>query len=258
MPQCSSPGPGPTSLDLLTSNSQRVFQSLVHSMLGNSWQDMALLAARSSPRSYKSSIGQCTISWQPWGLDPANSTAFSPIGVNSWTIVSAAGTVTGLGHLNGLSVYALVDGAPQGPFTVVAGSITLTSPGFSIVVGLKYVPQLQQLPPVGTGPSSQGVRDRTIAVTVRLMNTGPGINIGQSFDTTDKFVSGFTSTDEVWNTPYQPGGLVTGDQRMNLNTGYGYAGRYVCIQMLDPLPVTVLSLISEIDDECSNPPLIDR
>jgi hypothetical protein len=49
------------------------------------------------------------------------------------TVVSVVG---GLSHLNGYQVYALVDGLVQGPFTVSGGSITLTTPGSQVVVGL--------------------------------------------------------------------------------------------------------------------------
>jgi hypothetical protein len=51
------------------------------------------------------------------------------------TVISS---VSGLSHLNGYQVYALVDGAVQGLFTVSGGAITLTTPGSQVVVGLPY------------------------------------------------------------------------------------------------------------------------
>lgn len=47
-------------------------------------------------------------------------------------------TITGLWHLEGEEVYALADGAKQGPFTVTNGAITLTTPASKVHVGLQY------------------------------------------------------------------------------------------------------------------------
>jgi len=52
-------------------------------------------------------------------------------------------SVTGLSHLNGASVYALADGKVQGPFTVSAGAITLTTAASTVLVGLTYTALLQ-------------------------------------------------------------------------------------------------------------------
>jgi hypothetical protein len=51
---------------------------------------------------------------------------------------SSASTITGLWHLEGQSVYALVNGSKQGPFTVASGSITLTTAGTLAHIGLQY------------------------------------------------------------------------------------------------------------------------
>jgi hypothetical protein len=46
--------------------------------------------------------------------------------------------VTGLDHLEGEDVYALADGVVRGPFTVVAGAITLDEAASTVHVGLPY------------------------------------------------------------------------------------------------------------------------
>lgn len=51
---------------------------------------------------------------------------------------TATSTITGLWHLEGETVYALADGAQQGPFTVTNGTITLTTPASKVHVGLRY------------------------------------------------------------------------------------------------------------------------
>jgi hypothetical protein len=52
---------------------------------------------------------------------------------------TSTSSITGLNHLEGATVYALVDGSKQGPFTVAAGKITLTSAGSLVHVGLQYL-----------------------------------------------------------------------------------------------------------------------
>lgn len=51
---------------------------------------------------------------------------------------ASTSSITGLYHLEGQTVYALVDGAKQGPFTVTNGKITLTTAGSLVHVGLRY------------------------------------------------------------------------------------------------------------------------
>lgn len=50
----------------------------------------------------------------------------------------ATTTITGLGHLEGASVYAWADGRESGPYTVASGQITLDYAAAYAVVGLKY------------------------------------------------------------------------------------------------------------------------
>jgi hypothetical protein len=58
---------------------------------------------------------------------------------------SSTSTISGLNHLEGQTVYALVDGAKQGPFTVTTGEITLTAPGELIHVGLRYLSVVESI-----------------------------------------------------------------------------------------------------------------
>lgn len=54
------------------------------------------------------------------------------------TYASPGLTINTLSHLEGKSVYAMVDGYKQGPFTVTGGAITLTETGTVVHVGLAY------------------------------------------------------------------------------------------------------------------------
>ncbi len=58
----------------------------------------------------------------------------------------ASATVTGLSHLNGLSVWALADGHVFGPYTVTGGQITLPIPAATGTVGIWRPPVATTLP----------------------------------------------------------------------------------------------------------------
>jgi hypothetical protein len=185
----------------------------------------------------------CTIA-APFVVSTGTGTLSLP--QNSWYTAPLVTTVSGLSHLNGLSVMATVDGFTQGPFTVVGGSVNLSTAGFDVLVGLPYQCQIQQLPPEDQTISAQASkRNRTIATTARVMNTGLGLKFGSSFTTATRFRPDVSSTDTQWVTPYSVPGLVTGEQRMLIDPVWNTQGG-VCLQMDDPMPFTVLALINEI------------
>jgi hypothetical protein len=67
-------------------------------------------------------------------------------------LAPAAATVTGLDHLEGLSVVAVADGIDVGDFMVSGGEIELPRTASQVVVGLRYTPTLRLLAPeFGTG-----------------------------------------------------------------------------------------------------------
>lgn len=83
----------------------------------------ALITARNS-----STVVVCTIESEGF-------VAAAAIAADNWRLTVSS--VSGLSHLEGEdAVYALVDGAPQGPFTVASGAITLTTAGATVHAGL--------------------------------------------------------------------------------------------------------------------------
>lgn len=65
------------------------------------------------------------------------------------TTSDANGLVTGLTHLVGNQVYALVDNIPEGPFFVsTAGEITVSTESANVRVGIMYAPSVIPMPPV--------------------------------------------------------------------------------------------------------------
>jgi hypothetical protein len=170
-----------------------------------------------------------------WCLDCAASYSGSPISV-----------VTGLSFLNGVSVMALADGVPQGPFTVSSGTIILPVAASNIVVGIPFTCQLQTLylDVSGGGDSIQGKRKRIPAMSVRLKDAAvSGIKMGTSFSTLSPFNAGYSSTDIQ---PTITNGLLTGDQRITMDALDSVYGQ-VCVEQDQPLPATVLAVIPEIE-----------
>jgi hypothetical protein len=166
-------------------------------------------------------------------------------GSGSWRLDNQVSSVSGLALLNGYSVYALVDGAVQGPFTVSAGAVTLTTPGTSVVVGILYTCQLQPVyADVGGEITMQGRRKKLGAVTFRVKDTAR-LKYGIDFDHLAEFTQGVSDTNPAEDLPYVVPGLATGDQRLHLNAPFDRVGT-TAIEQDYPLPATVLAVIPEL------------
>jgi hypothetical protein len=178
-----------------------------------------------------------------------NATVIYPFGGISiveggWRMDPVVSTVSGLTHLNGNAVYALVDGAVQGPFTVAAGSITLTTPGSQVVVGLLYQCQIQALYLDIEGQNTiQGRLKKNVAATLRVKDAAR-IKFGTSFATVREYIPGVSSTDPAENLGSTGTGMLLGDIRAFIDPIFDRVGS-VCIQQDYPLPCTLLALIPE-------------
>lgn len=167
------------------------------------------------------------------------------IPLNQWRLDTVVSSVSGLAHLNGLVVYALVDGLVQGPFTVSGAAITLTTPGSQIVVGLLFQAQVQPLyVDLGGEVTLQGRRKKVTAATIRVKDTAR-IKFGTSFDKVVEWVPLLSDTNPAEALPAFVPGLFQGDQRMNINQIFNRIGSVAVTQDF-PLPATVLALIPEI------------
>jgi len=162
-----------------------------------------------------------------------------------WRLDPVLSTVTGLGHMEGTSVYAAVDGTLQGPFTVTGGAITLTTPGSQIVVGYRFSAQLQPLYIETPGAATiQGKRKKIAAASIRVRNTS-GLRYGPTFNDLLPWNEGTSSTDDPVVLPYRAWGLYSGDQRLWLDQEFSIGG-WVCIQSDGGYPATVLSIYPEL------------
>jgi hypothetical protein len=162
-----------------------------------------------------------------------------------WRMDAVVSSVSGLSHLNGYQVYALVDGLVQGPFTVSAGAITLTTSGSQIVVGLKYTCDLKPLFfDTGGEATIQGNLKKRTATTLRVKDAAR-IKMGIEEASLREFTQGTSSTMPLEDLPYQAPGLLQGDIRMIMPQRFNRLGTVLVRQDL-PLPATVLAVISEV------------
>lgn len=169
---------------------------------------------------------------------------YTSIQQGNWEVTPLISSFSGLNHLEGMQVYALVDGAAQGPFTVSGGSVTLTTPGSRVVCGLNFTAILQPLYlDVGGEQTIQGKRKKIAAASVRV-NNSKGLLYGPDFNNLILWTDGTSSTDPHQSLPYQATGLFSGDQRIWLDQQFSVGG-WIVIQQNLPYPATVLSIYPE-------------
>jgi hypothetical protein len=99
---------------------------------------------------------------------------YGPLMVDSGLTYNGASTttITGLSHLNGLSVTVLGNGAPQPNKTVVSGQITGLSPAVTRAeVGLSFTPTVEPLRPVVEGIPLGGLKASHVDTFVAVQDT---------------------------------------------------------------------------------------
>jgi len=93
-----------------------------------------------------------------------------PIASSQWTIDPLVEEVTGLGHLEGLTVSLVADGAQQPDVVVTDGVAALTQPASHVVVGLNYTALFETLPLYSTSQVIIDKKKRVVSASARLLN----------------------------------------------------------------------------------------
>ena len=154
-----------------------------------------------------------------------------------------ATVISGLDYLEGQNVVALADGNVVKDLTVENGSVTLQTPASIVTVGLPFESVLETLTfDANTGDGSNlNRKKRVVAVSVKY-NASRGSKVS---------VNGHREVDmlkrqqEAYNTPIS---LKSGFYREILPSTHNEATN-VKIRQTDPLPITIVSIIPEIEYE---------
>lgn len=146
-------------------------------------------------------------------------------------------SLSGLNHLEGLTVEILADGSAHPTKVVSGGSIALDRSASNVHVGLKYdsILKTMRVDAGGTEGTSQAKNKRIHDVTVRFYRS-VGALVGSDFNNVDRipFRSSANRMDKAVS-------LFTGDKDIEFRGGYDSDG-YICIKQDQALPLTVLAL----------------
>ncbi len=146
----------------------------------------------------------------------------------------------GLFHLEGREVGVLADGNPISGLVVTDGKITLPRPMTCVHAGLTYEAELQTLPAAlldGNG-TLQDRKRRLVSVTLKMSDSRGG-RAGTDEAHLDELVQ---RSAEPFNAPIE---LQTGDYTLALAGTHGLMPS-VIFRQCDPLPVTLLAVISRL------------
>jgi hypothetical protein len=151
-------------------------------------------------------------------------------------------TVSGLNHLEDKTVTILADGSVNSQQVVSGGSITLDDYASRVHVGLGYDCNLETLNldfPMKDG-TVQGRTKAIRNVTVRFANTYGGF-VGTNGDSNLEVIEQILSS-----IMGKPGDLFTGDKKSSPRSDFD-TNATVYIRQSDPLPMTVLAIMSEVE-----------
>jgi hypothetical protein len=149
-----------------------------------------------------------------------------------------ATSITGLEHLIGRTVYALADGIPRGPFVVTPeGTVTLETPAAKVHVGLRIVVQGHTL---GVHSPQVELRPRQKLIKQVFMEVADSMPFKAGQRLTDTLETAHLPDGSPWTAPR------TGLVKVNINADWDDAGEVVW-EHTDPTPLTILSIIREVD-----------
>ncbi len=142
---------------------------------------------------------------------------------------TATREITGLEHLEGLTVCVLADGAVQPDITVAGGKIVLQEPANVVTVGLPYASIVRPTGISGGNPAAEQRKKKIVSLDVRLYKT-VGMNVGGEqipFGTGKRFDTAVA--------------LFTGDKKVPYPDGWRRDATFE-IRQDQPLPCTVLAV----------------
>lgn len=177
-----------------------------------------------------------------------------PQASGDWSVSRPVTVISGLNHLEGMTVTGLADGGVIVSQIVTGGSITLQNPASQVTVGLPFAAQVQAMPiEVPSQTTTQGRRKDIQAVTLRVeasRGLQSGTNQPNSSWQQNQASIPWTNMKEIKerNNLITAGAsipLFTGDARILLPGDWNEQGM-LAVQQIYPLPMNLLAVIPEI------------
>lgn len=148
--------------------------------------------------------------------------------------------ISGLDHLEGRQVAALVNGFVMKGKTVVNGQLTLDFPASRVSVGLPYIGDFETLNvDFPTNEGTMQAKKVKISEVTFLFHKSRGGWIGPDAN----------HLTEILQRSTEPSGwpieLFSGEYKQTMNSGFEENGR-VFVRQMDPLPLTILSVMPKV------------
>lgn len=157
------------------------------------------------------------------------------------TVTGTSATITGLDHLEGETVAALVDGVYDGTYTVSSGSITTTTtPTGKTIAGLPITAVLQpmQIIPSSNQGSGLGSLIRIHELKVVFLNTA-----GAQYGDSESNLFSFNFDDERLENANYISGLFSGIIPVKMSGSFSMENPII-IYSNQPLPMTVKAIVA--------------
>lgn len=164
--------------------------------------------------------------------------AFPSVSISSGNWYLTFTHISGLQHLEGETIVALVDGGVVENLTVEDGSVTLENPASYVIAGLRYLGIYQSMDIEGGGDNGPGVtKPKSISqVGIRFMNT-LGCLIGTDLYKLDRITFRTTA-----NLTSRPPPLFSGVKIQGVRDGWDAEKYIYCVQD-KPLPCNIQLLV---------------
>lgn len=150
-----------------------------------------------------------------------------------------AKTLSGLEHLEGMTVRVIADGAVQPDLVVTNGSVTLRNEALVVRVGLPYVSEIETLRIVGPDASIFGRKAIVRKVGILCRDTR-SVNAGTEWNNLYEVKM---RSNERYGDPIA---MRTGWFDLAVSGSWTKDG-HICVQQKDPLPITILSLVPDVE-----------
>lgn len=162
-----------------------------------------------------------------------------PITSGNWSMDAPVTTLSGLHHIEGMTVRVLGDGNVFTDKVVTDGAITLEHEAIKIIVGLGFDCIAQTLPPSSSDVVIEARRKRIVGTAVGMHDTR-GLKVGADLDHLYEMKE---RTTELYGQPIR---LQSEVKSILIDADWDVNGQTMYVQD-NPLPATILGLVTDLE-----------